>query len=776
MCIGVSVLLFCMISASASDKQEALGQLRQKFAQNEQRFAAPRKESGLDLLKQLDDSGFFSKEHADYAQKYLAEKLFTPQHDFDSEQGRMSSIVAEAFDKLWRIAADLTNGKIPENRKDEAEAKLLKGISAYGGIEISRGGIRNGRFHSSCFAIPSATSWIYFCLYDRMKKPEYREAEAILQKLAFQAWSVPMRRDATDENVVSVERFRNSVAWVGGNATGYRALLEAALVNNSVEMVDVVAEVALRSLSSQVSQCAVPEPFWSEGMTADGAGWGHGRQCLVWGYPKDGANGSLGILKNLKGTPWESNPSEKELNVLFDYFRGSSFYFYKGAIPPVLDRNNFNKFMGARREIPSASTARQLTRVYGGELPRERADELQQFLSESKTNDPFMLNYPDGQYHGTRYFYNNDDAIKKTPEYYVLINMSSSRTDGLESAYPFAAGYNFYACDGSVLLERDGGEHKLALGAYKLTAWPGVTARQVPELKPVENWSGYSSSANFAGGVADGADNFVAGFIFDKENASRRKLLKNAKSDENPGIYDLRAHKSYFMFGDTLLAMGAGVDNKNPKLEGNIWTTLEQTIKSPDYATTSTGGLDWIRNNNVFYAVIPSETTGKTETLVEKRKTRWRSLGGNPPDTEETEIDVLQIWIDHGRDVSQGKYAYVAHFGDKTPDRAPVILANSTKVQAASSPDGTLVGAVFYDAASKIDTPLGTLAVTVPCVVMIRKTDEKLSVTAADTGMTEGLDRIGVEIGSRNINVPLPIGLHQGKQGKAELEPGKLGR
>jgi hypothetical protein len=59
---------------------------------------------------------------------------------------------------------------------------------------------------------------------------------------------------------------------------------------------------------------------------------------------------------------------------------------------------------------------------------------------------------------------------------------------------------------------------------------------------------------------------------------------------------------------------------------------------------------------------------------------------------------------------------------------------------------------------------------------MIRKTDEKLSVTAADTGMTEGLDRIGVEIGSRNINVPLPIGLHQGKQGKAELEPGKLGR
>jgi hypothetical protein len=776
MCLGVSALLFCMLSACASDKQDAVGRLRLKFSQNEQRFAAPRKESGLDLLNQLDDSGFFSKEHAAYAQKYMAEKLFTPQHDFDSEQGKSSSVVAEAFDKLWRLAADLTNGKIPENRRDEAEAKLLKGISAYGGIEISRGGIRNGRFHASCFAIPSAASWIYFCLYDRMKKPEYREADAILQKLAFQAWSVPMRGDATDDNVVSVERFRNHVWWVGGNATGYRALLEAALVNNSVEMVDVAFEVAFRSLSSQASQCAVPEPFWSEGMTADGAGWGHGRQCLVWGYPKDGSNGSLGILKNLKDTPWESSPGEKELDVLFNYFRGSSFYFYKGTIPPVLDRNNFNKFMGERKEIPSASTARQLLRAYGGVLPRERADELQQFLLESKSNNLFMLNYPDGQYHGTRYFYNNDDAIKKTQEYHVLINMSSGRTDGLESAYPGAAGYNFYACDGTVLLEREGGEHRKALGAYNLTAWPGVTARQVPELKPVVNWSGYSSSANFAGGIADGSDNFIAGFIFDKENASRRKPTKNLRPDENPGIYDLRANKSYFMFGDTLLSLGAGIENKNPKLKGNIWTTLEQTIKSPDYAVTSAGGLEWIRNNNVFYAVIQLETTGKAETLVEKRKTRWRSLGGNPSDTEETEVDVFQLWIDHGRDVLQGKYAYLAHFGDKTPGKTPVVLANSTKVQAASSPDGTLVGAVFYDAASKIDTPLGTLAATAPCVVMIRKASGKLSVIAADTKMTEGLESIGVEIGGRSLDVPLPRGLHKGKQGKVEVELRELGR
>lgn len=772
----VSVLSFCILPAYSSDKEEALGQLRLKFSRNEQRFAVPRQENWPELLDQLDENGFFDREHADYARKYMTEKLFMPQHDFDGKQARMTAIAAEAFDKLWRLAADLTNGKIPENRGDETEAKLLKGISAYGGIEICRSGIRNGRFHASCFGIPRAAAWIYFCLYDRMNRPEFRETEEILRKLAFQAWSVPMRGDATDEHIVSVDRFRKHVWWVGGNATGYRPLLEAAIVSNSVEMVDVAFEVAFSSLSSQASQRAVPEPFWNEGITADGAGWGHGRQCLVWGYPKDGMNGSLGILAHLKGSPWESNPGEKELDVLFDYFRGSAFYFYKGAIPPVLDRNNFNKFTGERKEIPSASTARQLLRAFSGELPRERAAEIRQFLSESQTNDLFMLNYPDGQYHGTRYFYNNDDVIKKTPEYYVLINMSSSRTDGLESAYPGAAGYNFYECDGSVLLEREGGEHRKALGAYRLTAWPGVTARQVPELKPVMNWSGYSSSANFAGGVADGANNFAAGFIFDKENASRRKLPEKAKPEENPGIYALRANKSYFMFGDTLLALGAGIENKDPKLEGNIWTTLEQTIKAPDYAVTRAAGLDWIRNNNVFYSVIPAETSGGTEHLAEKRNTRWRLLGGNPPDTGETEVEVLQIWIDHGRDVAQGKYAYLAHFGDKAPEETPVILANSTKAQVAASSDGTLVGAVFFDAAAKVETPLGKLAVTVPCVVMIRKASGKLSVIAADTGMTEGLDRLGVKIGGQLVDVQLPLGLHKGKQGKLEVELRELGR
>lgn len=70
------------------------------------------------------------------------------------------------------------------------------------------------------------------------------------EKARVQAWSQPVRGDATDAKIVDVQRFRKHVWWVGGNATAYRPLLEAALVNDSPEMVDVLSEVVNKSISN----------------------------------------------------------------------------------------------------------------------------------------------------------------------------------------------------------------------------------------------------------------------------------------------------------------------------------------------------------------------------------------------------------------------------------------------------------------------------------------------------------------------------------------------
>ena len=140
----------------------------------------------------------------------------------------------------------------------------------------------------------------------------------MLKVLGLQAYTQPLRHDETDKNVVSIERFRNHVWWVGGNALAYRSLLPVAAMYSSVPMVDALAEVCRRGISV-TSQLTLHDSFWTEGFTADGAGWGHGKQCLIWGYPIDGTFNALNMLGMLKGTPWAERLSRENAQVILNF-------------------------------------------------------------------------------------------------------------------------------------------------------------------------------------------------------------------------------------------------------------------------------------------------------------------------------------------------------------------------------------------------------------------------------------------------------------------------
>ena len=101
--------------------------------------------------------------------------------------------------------------------------------------------------------------------------------------------------------MVQVDRFRGHIWWVGANGLSYRSILSTAIIMKSIAMVDVVAEVAQKGLSN-VSQNTYESAFWTEGMTSDGAGWGHGRQSNIWGYPIAGTANALSLMRVLKGS------------------------------------------------------------------------------------------------------------------------------------------------------------------------------------------------------------------------------------------------------------------------------------------------------------------------------------------------------------------------------------------------------------------------------------------------------------------------------------------
>ena len=762
--IGVTGLMVCagllVGGDSLAEKRESITRMRQEFSKTTPWLNLSDKRSGTELLKLLDENGSFrdlSEQEADYRTNHRGE----PRYDYSKFQTPILNMLSTAFDRLVRIALDLRDGKIQEAEHSEAKRKLYRGVLNYSQIELDRGDrIRSGRFHGSCFAMPKAAVWIYLAMLGDMESGQYPEVAEALRKIAFQAWSQPMRGDATDRKIVDVERFRKHVWWVGGNATAYRPLLEAALVNESPEMIDVLGEVVNKSISC-VSQNTYDEAFWIEGFTADGAGWGHGRQCLIWGYPIHGTNGSLNIIVKLKNTPWASALDARAVETIFHFLRGSAFYFYKGTIPPVLERGNARPDYADKRQIPSLTLADNLNRNFRDRLTPEQCAELDQFRSEAKAKNLFMMDYPAGNCHGTRYFFNNDDLIRKNPDYYVFVNMVSSRTHGLESYYAgHFNGFNLFSCDGQTLFEREGGESARALGAAELTMLPGVTARQVKTLYPVENWRGYGSRGEFAGGAVAPDGDAVAGFLFDKVNCETVDGPK--RREENPEILKLRANKGYFFFGDLFLALGAGIENLAPEYEGNIFTTVEQTLKRGDeMRPIRKHGVEWLANNGFVYGVLPNATTGKISHEVRKRTTAWKQLSNLPANVEETETELFTMWIDHGRDVKNGTYAYIVSCNGTIPEVLPTILSNTEHLQAAQL--GETIQALFYDSAAELKTAHGTIRVSAPCTLIAKFADKKVELTVADALMNRNLTLVTVTIGGKRFPIELPTGEQLGK-------------
>lgn len=448
-----SVFFLCAaLFAAEEGKSAALNRMREAKAGTLMRGHWLAKQDWKKCLELLEPDGSF-KDMKEFEREIRAKELTRKEFSYTEPQSRIVAMTSKAFQRLWAISEALRKDEIPADRGTEVKRALYRAIERYGDIEVNRISTHSGRWHASCFFIPTAAVNLYFANFSDMKEAENGtcrdsdtlKANAMLKKLAFQAWSQPMRNDATDQNIISPERFRNSTFYVGGNALGYRPLLESALVMNSPEMMDVVAEVAGGALGI-TSQTTAGQSFWDEGFTADGAGWGHGRQALVWGYPIDGATGALTILKELKGTPWGKPLSGETAKNCMNFIRGSNWYYYKGYLAPLVSRDNFLMTYGKPVRIRTAFVADFLLKHFADSFTDAERKELREFHREALSLHISMKQYAPGIYSGIRYFYNNDDMICKNDDYYMYLNMASYRCDGLESG---SYGFNMFSNDGA---------------------------------------------------------------------------------------------------------------------------------------------------------------------------------------------------------------------------------------------------------------------------------------------------------------------------------------
>ena len=712
--------------------------------------------------------------------------------DLIDKERNVASTVAEAYKRLAKIAISVRRGEVT------AEVALtpsyLKSIIYYGNLEISRSNYVH-RFHDSCFSIPSSAVSIYFSFLKQMdaiesgqnKNPLLKEACDMLKVTALQSWTQPLRKDATDNNVVQIERFRHHVWWVGGNGlggwSGYRAVMPVAVMYKSVPMIELLAEVAVGGLSN-TAQNTNETDFWNEGMTADGAGWGHGRQCLIWGYPIHGSNGIFGILNLLKDTPFNKNIGRENVDALLNFIRGGNFYYYKGYILPCLDRGSM-VYDNKTSIISYINIVNNLITNYSKVLTKAELNELTQLKKEAQTKNIQMKDYPAGMYNGTRWFFNNDDLIKKTDDYHLIVNMASSRCSGLESADNTADNYNFYTADGLSLFQRTGYEYKSIFGAYDVTASPGVTAREgMEKLTPVTNWEGYNSLHNFAAAATSGGVNSASGFIFEKNNTYDKKDKSGkALTLTNEVLYGVKANKSWFIVGDYLVALGAGVTNNKPDFAGTIRTTIDQTAWENEITLIQNGKekslsgnmgsilVDknpiWIKQNNKFAYTLLPEFSKKMNYSLETKETDWikMNLTNKSKADAPKSVKVFKLWLDHGQKPTNDTYGYAVYMGKGNPAaELPVIITNNdTTLQAVQSMDGKVIGAVFYSKNAIMKSGTTTLKVSAPCAVLIEKDSKGYVISVTDAEMNKDLKEIVVTLNGKSISFAMPQGKECGK-------------
>jgi chondroitin AC lyase len=705
------------------------------------------------------------------------------------EKGKKIDVVfAEAFQRLWKIADAYRTNELDE--KHVLTDKFLQSILYYGNKEISRPN-NTSRFHASCFSMPTSVTNIYFIFFKQMEEVEQGackndllvQACTMLKTVGLQAWTQPLRNDETDNNVVQVPRFQHHVWWVGGNGLTYRPVMPVAAMLHSIPMLDVLAEVSQKAIS-QTSQNTNETSFWTEGFTADGAGWGHGKQCQVWAYPIDGANSALSLMTSFKGTPWAKKMSRENVDVLLNFFRNSNFYYYKGYNLPFLYRTTMNYGNLKPGNIRYHGMVDNVLKNWMVSFTTDELKELIQLNEEGKNQFIKMKGYPNGMYNGSRWFYNNDDLIKKNEDYSLFINMASSRCDGLESAPEMADAYNFYLADGMTLFQRTGQEYYSIFGGWDVTATPGVTAREgMEKLIPVTNWRGYNSKYNFAGAATNGDVNAVSGFIFEKGNGTSANDLGTTNTVNNEVLYKVKAYKANFILGDYLVALGAGVTNLNPSFPGAIRTTIDQTAWTGKVSILQDGKKIpvgngeqsffindkpvWVIQKDKFaYTVLP-EYTKQASFVCETKPTQWTKMclvNKNAIDLPATAA-ILRLWINHGLKPVNDTYGYVVYMGKGLPAvTAPVhVLRNDTAIQAACTDDKRVIGAVFYDAKQELKTKEITLSVSDPCTVLIEEAAEKIKLSVCDAQMNAQLSKMVIILNGKKIEFTLPSGKDCGK-------------
>ncbi|WP_173112324.1 polysaccharide lyase family 8 super-sandwich domain-containing protein [Paenibacillus qinlingensis] len=269
--------------------------------------------------------------------------------------------------------------------------------------------------------------------------------------------------------------------------------------------------------------------------------------------------------------------------------------------------------------------------------------------------------------------------------------------------------------------------------------WPTVNSYRLPGTTVnvnSENASGQLSPYNWVGGTEISGLYGVSGMQF-----------------RSPGA-TLQAKKSWFMFDDEIVALGAGIssnDNKdvetiieNRKLNNNgdnVLTVNGQLHPENLGETEMLPNVSWahlqgkVPGSDVGY-YFP--VAGSVKALRESRTDQWISTNVGGSESNSTR-SYMNLWFDHGTNPNNETYSYVLLPGKSSEEVGNYsthpdieVIENSSQAQAVKETKLGITGINFWNDGL---TTVNQVTSNKKASVMIKQTEEDMEISVSDPTM-----------------------------------------
>lgn len=347
---------------------------------------------------------------------------------------------------------------------------------------------------------------------------------------------------------------------------------------------------------------------------------------------------------------------------------------------------------------------------------------------------------PRGDLVGHRTFARMDRAVHLRPDYAFAVSMYSTRTDNYEAINNENKRGWYQAYGMTYLYTPDADQYSdgywATVNPYRLS---GTTVDTRSRTSSSEQ--GSPGTTTTVGGTA----------LTTGEGVAAQDLKDNGST--------LTARKSWFMFDDEVVALGAGitstdgrtiettVDNRKLTAAGTNTLTVDGTAKSTTLGwSESMTGVDTVHlQGNVAGSDIGYYFPGGADVkgVRQARTGSWSNINTNPSYLDSTSLtrNFATLWVDHGTNPAGATYAYAVLPGVSSaqlsayaasPDIS--VLTNTAAAQVVREDDLDAVGAVFWtDTATTVPVGGGaTLGSSKRATVMMRQVGDLLEIAVSD--------------------------------------------